>query len=61
MPNPNATHLGILMDDAAIDLVLRLVDSLQWGGLAAPQSSGSEAVGSRSIFGRMKAALSATF
>lgn len=61
VPNPNATHLGILMDDAAIDLVLQLVDRLQWGRLAAPHSSGNMAMGSHSIFGRMKAALSATF
>lgn len=60
MPNPNATHLGILMDDAAIDVVLRLVQRLQHE-TPALQGTSRKAAGSSNAFGRIKAALSASF
>ena len=61
VPSPNATHLGILMDDAAIDLVVDLVRRLQRetpGPFIRSRSSGT--AGS-SLFGRVSAALSAIF
>ena len=61
MPSPNATHLGILMDDAAISLVVDLVRKLQHE-TPGPfvRSRGSE-TGGGSLFGRVNAALSAIF
>ena len=57
---PNATHLGILMDDAAIDLVLDLVRQLQRqtpAVLERSRNSGTD----NSILSRISTALSAIF
>ena len=62
VPSPNATHLGILMDDAAVSLVVDLVRRLQ-RETPGPfvRSSGSSGSGGGSPFGRVSAALSAVF
>jgi pimeloyl-ACP methyl ester carboxylesterase len=61
VPNPNATHLGILMDDAAIDLVLSLVEDLQQHPPFLQRSFGaSDKAFHRSIFGRIRAAFFAS-
>ena len=61
MPSPNATHLGILMDDAAIDLVVDLVRRLQRETPGPFVRSRSGGPGGGSLFGRVNAALSAIF
>lgn len=61
MPSPNATHLGILMDDAAIDLVVDLVRRLQRETPGPFMRSRSSGTGGSSLFGRVNAALSAIF
>lgn len=60
VPNPNATHLGILMDDAAIDLVLSLVDDLQRQTPFSKSVAGAEpSHRGGGIFGRITRAFAA--
>jgi hypothetical protein len=61
VPSPNATHLGILMDDAAIDLVVDLVRRLQRETPGPFVRSRSGGTGGSGLFGRVNAALSAIF
>jgi hypothetical protein len=61
VPSPNATHLGILMDDAAISLVVDLVRRLQRETPGPFLRSRSSETGGSGLLGRVSAALSAIF